>query len=936
MFNKAILKNFVIKQFEKQAAEQAKEQAMQQQQMPPQQMMSAQQQQMPMAQAGTSVTEEPITIMGTGFNPNAGVDMRFIDDFKTYVVEPGTGTARYMRYEGPSNEGRILDDVKFNEYYVDPRVISNVKLKNAVDVKFEGTIEEEEKMLKKLNRRNFLGSRGFRGRGWKTGLSDEEIREFKEENPFYKKDRTREVSYDLTNPDPSRKIYYNSPKTYLFQNGGPNPPEADPEVTETSEGIYYDPVRGVGDTIDGQQYWYPDSVNVVYDEDDIYESIFDPRIAEKRAANDAARRAYNDAVKKREQEIAEIEKAKALYNEVWYVDFPDTIFNTINERKKWQENNPKWREAKRILEKYGKADSGTNAPITNKAGFPHTPYYDPTADLSDLYPEEVAPLSLPYDIQYNLSDLPEDVDEGQFRQWINTYYPDYAKEHGIDPTVPRNAMNNIIKSAWYELGSEYLPYEPLPLKPYTLLEPELDRDIIRPEIEKDSRKIVRLDAGQFIGYPNKQGDRWGPPAYAKVPGYYDLSTATWMGEDYVPPTDSIDKQIILDFFSKKDGGISIDPAKKGTFKAQATRMGMGVQEAANAILNAPEGKYSPEMRKKANFAKNFAKENGGSVRRLKLPQAQNGGFNWGPTDAAEREKLHEKIRNGEVQDVILTLKDDKALIDGIANWGSVTGIDNINPAFNDQIKNRLYSGKWGYNPKTGYLVNLAKAKADKTTSLPESEKKYLKDRETFWKDEMADFEKDRVPVQRADTEAWVPDFEFETYNGTMNALDVMRKNQESGNYGQTVYMTPQEKATYAKRMMQNNWEHTVNHPLWTLPGQIYLGAFAGPATFTSTLRGAKPVLNTGKNLYNKYGRSSALLDKGVKAATQNSPRAQQFLLKGSKYGTIDNALALKAPFIAYQGAKSFYNDPSWSSAGMMAYGTAGSLWPFLSPKFMGQ
>ena len=63
----------------------------------------------------------------------------------------------------------------------------------------------------------------------------------------------------------------------------------------------------------------------------------------------------------------------------------------------------------------------------------------------------------------------------------------------------------------------------------------------------------------------------------------------------------------------KKGGINLDPAKKGTFKAQATRMGMGVQEAASAILNAPEGKYTPKMRKKANFAKNFGKQMGGPV-----------------------------------------------------------------------------------------------------------------------------------------------------------------------------------------------------------------------------------------------------------------------------------------------------------------------------------
>jgi hypothetical protein len=63
----------------------------------------------------------------------------------------------------------------------------------------------------------------------------------------------------------------------------------------------------------------------------------------------------------------------------------------------------------------------------------------------------------------------------------------------------------------------------------------------------------------------------------------------------------------------RQGGIHLDPSKAGTFKAQATRMGMGTQEAASAILSAPEGKYSPAMRKKANFAKNFAKQMGGPV-----------------------------------------------------------------------------------------------------------------------------------------------------------------------------------------------------------------------------------------------------------------------------------------------------------------------------------
>jgi hypothetical protein len=54
------------------------------------------------------------------------------------------------------------------------------------------------------------------------------------------------------------------------------------------------------------------------------------------------------------------------------------------------------------------------------------------------------------------------------------------------------------------------------------------------------------------------------------------------------------------------GGIHIDPSKKGTFKAQATRMNMGVQEAASHIL-ANKDDYSSAMVKKANFARNASK-----------------------------------------------------------------------------------------------------------------------------------------------------------------------------------------------------------------------------------------------------------------------------------------------------------------------------------------
>lgn len=68
----------------------------------------------------------------------------------------------------------------------------------------------------------------------------------------------------------------------------------------------------------------------------------------------------------------------------------------------------------------------------------------------------------------------------------------------------------------------------------------------------------------------------------------------------------------MDFY-KKGGGIHLDPKNKGTFKAAATRMGMSMDDAAEEILSAKEGKYSPTLRRKANFYKNFVMQGGGAV-----------------------------------------------------------------------------------------------------------------------------------------------------------------------------------------------------------------------------------------------------------------------------------------------------------------------------------
>ena len=52
--------------------------------------------------------------------------------------------------------------------------------------------------------------------------------------------------------------------------------------------------------------------------------------------------------------------------------------------------------------------------------------------------------------------------------------------------------------------------------------------------------------------------------------------------------------------------IHIKKANRGKFTEAANEHNMGVQEFARQVLSAPKGKYSPTLRKRANFARNFA------------------------------------------------------------------------------------------------------------------------------------------------------------------------------------------------------------------------------------------------------------------------------------------------------------------------------------------
>jgi hypothetical protein len=207
---------------------------------------------------GDQVFEIPYMQQGGSYtNPNAEAKGRYLKNFTTTQVNP----LSIINYTGRSNEGVVSRELP-NEWYntgktgpsgnpimertefTDTRPTTNAYLKNNVSVNMPGTIDEHEKMLKKLNRSNFTGSHGFRGRGWDTGLSDEAKALFKEENPFFKKGRVRTLDYDLTNAsNPSKNVTYSGyPSIVYFADGG---------VPMAQTGLEVKQRRGVRNNPDG-------------------------------------------------------------------------------------------------------------------------------------------------------------------------------------------------------------------------------------------------------------------------------------------------------------------------------------------------------------------------------------------------------------------------------------------------------------------------------------------------------------------------------------------------------------------------------------------------------------------------------------------------------------------------------------------------------------
>lgn len=166
---------------------------------------------------------------------------------------------------------------------------------------------------------------------------------------------------------------------------------------------------------------------------------------------------------------------------------------------------------------------------------------------------------------------------------------------------------------------------------------------------------------------------------------------------------------------------------------------------------------------------------------------------------------------------LITYKKDKDLIDSVANWDMQSDVD-ISSDYNDQIKARLLTGKFGFNPKTGELVKLGKSEQTKVTDKEALETigDLTETRRDDARQELMDaYTANRKLVAIDKSDEWNPSFIFkDEYGRDVNTRDFA---------GKQVYMTDAEADAYRDAQVAKN--APIAHAKMNT-------AFSIPATFT--------------------------------------------------------------------------------------------------------
>lgn len=123
-------------------------------------------------------------------------------------------------------------------------------------------------------------------------------------------------------------------------------------------------------------------------------------------------------------------------------------------------------------------------------------------------------------------------------------------------------------------------------------------------VDSTTDNIAMANTAAFGG-PLDTMNNMGAAEYGLMSDYINMRNNQTAMKNNIPNTYFSNQPITF----ADGGGIHIAKSKEGTFTAAATKHNMGVQEFANYVLSHPD-KFSPAMRKKANFARNASKWHG--------------------------------------------------------------------------------------------------------------------------------------------------------------------------------------------------------------------------------------------------------------------------------------------------------------------------------------
>ena len=639
-----------------------------------------------------------------------------------------------------------------------------------------------------------------------------------------------------------------------FQTGGPNPGNEDdvipvPSPSSVTWNVSPDAIAGV---VDGQSYVTPGNVHVQYDDDEIFESIFDERVAQRNAENASVTAANKKARAEWQQAIADINEGARLHQEFWNVDFPRTNFTTGNQVQDWMKTQKKWLDSTALLARAGAIFDGVgpNTP-RNMAGISIPLHFDSGADLSSIYPAAPSYEVLPHDIEYNLPILPEDVDEGMFRKWIHNYYPEYAAKNEIDISVPGKGGSDRIRSAWYELGPQYkkadqtldMPFRPIPDMLERKLAPHVPIDTQK---QSRGRLVLRQsDDGRIVVDNISTGGSYGTydtPEQARVA----------MIEAYTDGYDLLNSKAFWD----PDGSISSE--KLGRLY--------------DIIEDQPE--FVPNQRQQANWqAIRGMKEDGGPVRKLKLPKAQTG----------------EWVQNED---------------------GSWTQMADDASSSDHQEFHPFQGYKHGKPPKSIPKVE-ENSSSNSTFPAPPVMRAHPDSNPSLYSPSPSS---ESAPPSAVRTDG------IAAYEAIL-AEEARLKAQEEYDKWMQFRMqrnTPTSQM-HSGRMASADW-------FWTLP----IGMTRAPWI------AAKEVYKHGaRALYDNLFRSPKLANEVVKRVVKN-PNAREKVLKATnKYATIDKIAAASAPFRSIDAGRRVYNDPTdWKKQAYLLHSLSATAWPWLNNKYI--